>query len=54
MNNIIENIQQEYHSNIDNFSQQIIIAQMELLLNYADRFYHRQFHHKKNNQSSNP
>jgi len=43
MNNIIENIQQEYHSNIDKFSQDIIIAQLEVLLNYADRFYHRQF-----------
>ncbi len=40
---IINNIQQEYHSNIDKFSQDIIIAQLELLLNYADRFYHRQF-----------
>src|SRR6185437_2840593 len=43
MNNIIENIRQEYHSNIDKFSQDIIIAQLEVLLNYADRFYHRQF-----------
>jgi AraC-like DNA-binding protein len=41
--NIIRNIQQEYHSNIDNFSQQIIISQIETLLNYAERFYHRQF-----------
>ena len=40
---IMQNIQQEYHSNIDKFSQDIIIAQLELLLNYADRFYHRQF-----------
>ncbi len=40
---IIKNIQQEYQSNIDIFSQDIIIAQLELLLNYADRFYHRQF-----------
>ena len=43
MNNIIQNIQQEYHSNIDKFSQDIIIAQLEVLFNYADRFYHRQF-----------
>ena len=43
MNNIIENIQQEYNSNIDKFSQDIIIAQLEVLFNYADRFYHRQF-----------
>jgi AraC-like DNA-binding protein len=41
--NIIQNIQQEYHSNIDKFSQGIIISQIETLLNYADRFYQRQF-----------
>jgi AraC-like DNA-binding protein len=40
---IMQNIQQEYHSNIDKFSQNIIVAQIELLLNYAERFYHRQF-----------
>ncbi len=40
---IMQNIQQEYYSNIDKFSQDIIISQLELLLNYADRFYHRQF-----------
>lgn len=43
INNIFQNIQQEYHSNIDNFSQQIIIPQIETLFNYAERFYHRQF-----------
>jgi AraC family transcriptional activator of pobA len=41
--NIIQNIRQEYHSNIDKFSQDIIIAQLELLLTYAERFYQRQF-----------
>jgi len=40
---IIQNIQQEYHSNIDKFSQDIIIAQLELLLTYSERFYRRQF-----------
>lgn len=40
---IIENIEQEYHSNIDNFSQDIIIAHIETLLRYSDRFYNRQF-----------
>lgn len=40
---IIENIQQEYHSNIDTFSQNIIISQIETLLNYSERFYQRQF-----------
>ncbi|WP_046574404.1 helix-turn-helix domain-containing protein [Spirosoma radiotolerans] len=40
---IIQNIGQEYHSPIDKFSQNVIIAQLDLLLTYADRFYHRQF-----------
>lgn len=42
-NNLIENIQQEYNNNIDKFSQHIILSQIETLLNYADRFYQRQF-----------
>lgn len=41
--NIILAIQQEYTSNIDRFSKQIIISQVESLLNYANRFYNRQF-----------
>ena len=40
---ILQNIATEYHSNIDNFSQDVIIAQIELLLAYSDRFYNRQF-----------
>ena len=40
---IIRKIEQEYHANIDAFSQDIIIAQIELLLTYSQRFYHRQF-----------
>ena len=40
---LFENIQKEYHSNIDKYSQKIIIAQIELLLNYCERFYQRQF-----------
>lgn len=40
---IMENIRQEYHANMDNYSQHIIISQIETLLNYADRFYNRQF-----------
>lgn len=41
--NTMQSIAQEYHSNIDKFSQPVIIAQIELLLTYAERFYHRQF-----------
>ncbi|GAB3882322.1 helix-turn-helix domain-containing protein [Spirosoma agri] len=40
---MMQSIEQEYHANIDKFSQPIIIAQIELLLKHADRFYHRQF-----------
>ncbi|MDQ0638408.1 AraC family transcriptional activator of pobA [Pedobacter sp. W3I1] len=40
---IMHNIQHEYHSNIDKFSQNVILAQLELLLTYSDRFYNRQF-----------
>jgi len=43
INNVVQNIKQEYHSNIDKFSQNIIISNIETLLNYAERFYQRQF-----------
>jgi AraC-like DNA-binding protein len=43
INHIIQAVQQEYHSSIDRFSKQIIISQVETLLSYAERFYHRQF-----------
>jgi AraC family transcriptional activator of pobA len=43
MNVIIENIRQEYDSTIDKFSQDVIIAQLELMFTYAQRFYERQF-----------
>ncbi len=40
---ILKNIEREYHSNIDKFSQDVIIAQLEVLLTYSERFYERQF-----------
>ena len=36
-------IEDELNSRIDDFSQDVIISQIELLLNYANRFYKRQF-----------
>jgi AraC-like DNA-binding protein len=49
---ITDNIEQEYQSNIDKFSQNIIISQLETLLNYSERFYQRQFitRHKAHHQ----
>ncbi|RKO68302.1 AraC family transcriptional regulator [Sphingobacterium puteale] len=43
LNGIIENIRQEYHSNVDKFSKQIICSHVESLLGYSERFYNRQF-----------
>lgn len=43
INEILKNIRSEYQANLDQFSQQIIISQIELLLGYAERFYQRQF-----------
>lgn len=43
INDIVKNIKNEYHSNIDKFSQDIIVSSFETLLSYAERFYQRQF-----------
>jgi AraC-like DNA-binding protein len=40
---IFHNIQDELNSRIDDFSQDVMISQVELLLNYSNRFYKRQF-----------
>lgn len=43
INALVENIKNEYQTNIDKFSQDIIISHLETLLNYSERFYQRQF-----------
>jgi len=43
INELIKNVKTEYYSNMDKFSQDIIISHLETLLNYAERFYQRQF-----------
>jgi len=43
INDLVKNIKTEYDANIDKFSQDIIISHLETLLNYAERFYQRQF-----------
>lgn len=40
---IINHIRQEYHANIDKFSQSIILSHIETMLSYCERFYERQF-----------
>ena len=44
---VIKSIAQEYQANIDYFSQDVIIAQLALLLTYSERFYQRQFTTRK-------
>ncbi len=43
MTDLMQRIGQEYHAAIDAFSQRVIVAQLELLLTYSERFYQRQF-----------
>jgi len=40
---IFENIEQELTGTIDDFSQEVMISHIEVLLNYSNRFYKRQF-----------
>ncbi|MBT2622565.1 helix-turn-helix domain-containing protein [Chryseobacterium sp. ISL-6] len=40
---LIENIRQEYNTNTDKFSSDIMASLLETLFNYSNRFYQRQF-----------
>jgi AraC family transcriptional activator of pobA len=40
---VFEIIDEELTSRIDDFSQDVMVSQIELLLNYSNRFYKRQF-----------
>ncbi|GAB3899005.1 helix-turn-helix domain-containing protein [Spirosoma agri] len=40
---LLQQIQRDYQTPIDKFSQAILVAQLEVLLNYSNRFYQRQF-----------
>lgn len=41
--NLFATIANELENNIDSFSQDVLVSQIELLLNYSNRFYNRQF-----------
>ncbi len=43
LNQIVQLIQVEIKERIDNHSQQVLVSNIELLLNYSKRFYERQF-----------
>lgn len=40
---IYRSMEQELNSRVDEFSQEVVIAQIELMLSYVNRFYKRQF-----------
>ncbi|SEL00518.1 helix-turn-helix domain-containing protein [Parapedobacter koreensis] len=43
MENILQQIWTEYHLPIDQFSQDVVVSNLELLLTYSNRYYNRQF-----------
>lgn len=49
---VFQIIEKEINSRVDEFSQEVIVSQVDLLLNYVNRFYKRQFITRKtvNNQ----
>jgi len=40
---VFENIKDELNSNLDYFSQDVVVSHIDVLLNYSNRFYKRQF-----------
>lgn len=48
---IFQQIEREYNFPIDNFSQDLVIANIDLLLTYCNRYYKRQFITRKPNNS---
>lgn len=47
MMELFKGIEKEYQSGIDQFTQSIIVSQIEVILNYCERFYQRQFVSRK-------
>jgi AraC family transcriptional activator of pobA len=43
LGSVLDNLRHEYEQPLDAFSQYLLVAQLEVLLGYANRFYHRQF-----------
>ncbi|MGV0757243.1 helix-turn-helix domain-containing protein [Empedobacter brevis] len=48
---IIENVQSEINTNMDAFTQDLLVSNIDLLLKYCDRFYNRQFLTRKKNNN---
>ncbi|UEG52143.1 helix-turn-helix transcriptional regulator [Mucilaginibacter daejeonensis] len=48
MEGLFQAIHTELENKIDQFSHQVLLSQLDLLLNHSDRFYNRQFQTRKN------
>ncbi len=48
LTDLVEKIREEYNQNIDKHSQELIVANIEMLLKYSQRFYDRQFYTRTN------
>lgn len=48
LDQLVQKIQEEYEQNIDKHSQDLILANIEMLLKYSKRFYDRQFYTRTN------
>ncbi|RSK50000.1 helix-turn-helix domain-containing protein [Hymenobacter rigui] len=47
LESVVDVLRREHAQPIDAFSQDVLVAQLDVLLNYANRFYHRQFHTRR-------
>ncbi|MBD2716617.1 helix-turn-helix transcriptional regulator [Microvirga sp. STR05] len=43
LDSVLDVLRREHAQPIDGFSQDVLVAQLDVLLSYANRFYHRQF-----------
>ncbi|MBV7337887.1 helix-turn-helix transcriptional regulator [Chloroflexi bacterium TSY] len=47
IHSLFEAVEEEYYGNPDQFSKEIILSHIETVLQYAERFYQRQFLHRQ-------
>ena len=48
LHDTVQKIENEYNQNIDGHTQELIISHLDVLLNYSNRYYERQFHTRTN------